>query len=207
MSGGEAAEETVEKVQEVGEPRQMSDRTAKAVLTVVALGAMWGIVVAFPWIAYVLVGVLATLGWQKAHGRFTKTAAEEPNEGEPDEQPEEQPLLTAEDIVRALHQLAAPHVFLSSLAAELDLTTEETRAVLEELHVPIRRAVRVGSTTGVGVHKDDLPPLPQDPETDPVDGVDQGQPTNQRALTVEEIGLAGKVIRDSRDVVRHHRVK
>ncbi|MFI9810181.1 hypothetical protein ACIHEJ_38820 [Streptomyces sp. NPDC052301] len=45
----------------------MSERTAKIVLLVTACGVMWGLVAAFPWIAYVIAGILGTLAWQKAH--------------------------------------------------------------------------------------------------------------------------------------------
>ena len=185
----------------------MSERTAKVIVIVIAVGAVWGLVAAFPWIAYVIVGILLAIGWQKVRDRFTPTSTEETSTVESDEYPEEPPLLTEEDVVRALHRMAAPHVFLSSLAAELDLTKEATRAVLEELHVPVRRAVRVGESTGVGVHKDDLPPLPQDPETDPVDGVDQEQPTNQQTGVRVERTDGGLRIYDLNDAHRHHRVK
>jgi hypothetical protein len=179
MSAGEEQAEAA--VEETGpEPREMSDRTAKGILLLVAVGALWGIVAAAPWVAYVVVGILLDRGWSKAKTRgLLGRQRGEQGGGEPDDSK-----ATEKNLVEALHKMAAPHVFLSALAAELDLSKEEARAALEELDIPIRRAVRIGDGTGVGVHKDDIPPLPRDPGGGPVDGVDQGQPTNQQDVVV-----------------------
>lgn len=204
MSAGEeqAQEPEAVEAEPAGEPRQMSERTARIILVVVACGAMWGLVAAFPWVAYVVVGVLGTLGWQKVTswiGRRRET------DGEPEAEQREP--VTALDIIEALHAVAAPHVFLADLAAELDVSKEDARALVENLGMRVRRAVRNGDDTGVGVHKTDLPPLPRLSSEDPVDGVDQGQPTNQHAVTVEELGLAGRLVKDGSEAARHHRAR
>lgn len=62
-------------------------------------------------------------------------------------------------LVAALHKAAAPHVYLADVAAELGLTKTEARERVEGIGIAVRRAVRNGESTGVGVHKDDLPPL------------------------------------------------
>ena len=204
MSAGEqqAEESEAAEAEPAGESRQMSERTARIILVVVACGAMWGLVAAFPWVAYVVLGVLGRLGWQKVAGwigRRRKTNGEpEPEQCEP---------ITALDIIEALHAVAAPHVFLADLAAELGVSKEDARALVENLGMRVRRAVRNGEGTGVGVHKDDLPPLPRLSSEPLVDRVDQGQPTNQQGLTVEELGLAGRLVKDGSETARRHRVQ
>lgn len=62
-------------------------------------------------------------------------------------------------LIVALHKVAAPHAYLANLADELGLTKNEARERIEKIGVIVRRAVRNGVSTGVGVHRDDLPPL------------------------------------------------
>ncbi|MFE6284367.1 hypothetical protein [Streptomyces sp. NPDC057877] len=187
--------------EDAGEPG-VSERTARLILAAVLLLAMWGIVAVLPETAYVVVGVLACLAWQRARRWLAgRRSGAEAGESEPDRLP-----LAEADVVQALHRFAAPHVFLSALAAELDLSMEATRAVLEALDIRVRRAVRVGDTTGVGVHKDDIPPLPQPLSGTPVEGVDQGQPTNQQAGVRIERTEGGLIIYDLADNHRHHTV-
>lgn len=199
MSAGEEHAETPE-TEEAGERRQMSERAAKAILALVAAGAVWGLVAAFPEIAYVIVGIMATLGWQKGRRRFAQ------HRQEPADEPGEKTELPEAEVIRALHFLAAPNVFLSGLAAELCLSVEATRAVLEALGIRVRRAVRVGDTTGVGVHKDDIPPLPHPSPETPVGAVDQGQPTNQHGLRIERTD-GGLIIYDLADTHRHQPIQ
>ncbi|MGI5196558.1 hypothetical protein ACQEVY_23400 [Streptomyces sp. CA-288835] len=178
----------------------MSERTARAILTVVALGAVWGIVAVAPWVAYVIVGILGTHGWQKVRKWIARRRED------PGSEPAEEPLLMEAEVIRALHFLAAPNVFLSALAAELCLSVEAARAVLEALGIRIRRAVRVGDTTGVGVHAEDIPPLPHPSSDDPVEPVDQEQPTNQQGVRVERTD-GGFIVYDLADTHRHHKVR
>ena len=181
-----------------GESGGMSERTAKILLLVVACGAMWGIVAVAPWVAYVVAGILLDRAWLKARGWIVRRrGTDDDTEDEPEnEHPDE----TA---VEALHRLANPHVFLADFAEAQGFSMEIARAVLEAFGMRVRRAVRNGDSTGVGVHRDDLPPLPRPSREAPETPVDQGQPTNQQGLRVEPIGLSGTVTYDPADVVRH----
>jgi hypothetical protein len=148
-----------------------------------------------PETAYVVVGVLGTLGWQSARRWVFRRRGDELEEDD-EEQAEER----RETIAETLHRLADPNVFLADLAADHGIAPETARVVLESHGIRVRRAVRNGDSTGVGVHRDDIPPLPRPLSDTPVGGVDQGQPTNQ--LTVEALGLAGAVVRDPAESVR-----
>ncbi|MCX4622805.1 hypothetical protein ACF09G_13050 [Streptomyces albogriseolus] len=184
-----------------GEPGPGSERAARLVLTGVLLLAMWGIVAVLPETAYVVVGVLGTIGWQKARSWARRRRGDD-QEDDPDETGDEQP----EAVTETLHRLAEPHVFLADFATARDLSTDTARAVLEALGIRVRRAVRNGTRTGVGVHRDDIPPLPRPPSGPPVGAVDQGQPTNQQGVRVERTETGGYRIFDLDDPHRHHQV-
>jgi hypothetical protein len=186
--------------EEPGESDGMSERTAKIVLLTVGLLAMWGIVAVLPETAYFVAGIMACRGWQKARGWIGR------RQGSSDETAPAADEVTVEDVVETLHEVANPNVFLADFAAAFDLDTGAARALLEGHEVRVRRAVRNGDSTGVGVHKDDLPPLPRPVQETPVGGVDQGQPTNQQGLSSEPIGLAGVVVKDGSETTRQHRV-
>lgn len=205
MSTDDEQEQEAEQGQaeEAGESAGMSERAARVILVLVAVGAAWGLVAAFPDVAYVIVGAFLTLGWQKGRSWVARRRRESVDEAA--DAPAAEQLVTEEDVVQALRFLAAPHVFLSGLAAHLDLPMDATRAVLDEMNIKVRRAVRVGDTTGVGVHKDDIPPLPQPLSETPVEPVDQGQPTNQHAVRIERTD-AGFVVYDLADTHRHHEI-
>lgn len=186
-----SAEESPEV--EPGEPGGMSERTAKAVLVLVAVGAVWGIVAVWPEISYVIVGIIGTCGWQKVRGWLGRRRTGD----EPDAD-----AVAEEDLVETLHELAAPNVFLAELAESFGLSPTDARALLEQHRIRVRRAVRNGENTGVGVHRDDLPPLPQPLSGPPERGVD----LHNQQPTVEAIGLAGVVVKDGSEAGRSHRV-
>lgn len=190
----------------------MSDRTAKIILSVVGLGAAWGIVAAAPWLAYVVVGVLLDRGWQKARSWRESRHTEEPFVVE---------AMEAEvlDVITALQHLArgGRHVLLTELRDELGVAdTKIVRALLDEVGIPIRSGVRTPARNGPGVHHDDVP------FDSPGDGADggccscrstananannSGRGDGEKGLRVEPIGLAGAVIRDPADATRHHRL-
>ncbi|MFI6251494.1 hypothetical protein [Streptomyces sp. NPDC051016] len=208
MSGGEAAEPTAE---EVDEPREMSERTAKAVVIVVAAAAVWGLVVAFPWLAYVIVGVLGTVGWQKARAWVAKRRS-----GDAEEEQEEQL-----DVVEVLQDLGrrGDSVLLTQLRKRLGVAdTKAVKALLKDEGIRVRAGVRTPAGNGPGVHHDDIPaPFP-------VDGAAHGEgcccmsepttptPTTgsegvEEGLRIVPIGADGKIVYDPKDIVRHHRVK
>jgi hypothetical protein len=180
-----------------GERDGMSDRTARAILAAVALGAMWGIVAVLPETAYVITGVLGTHGWQRARRWITR------RRGGPAD--EDQAQDDREPLAQTMHQLADPHVFLADLADARGLSMDVTRALLEALGIRVRRAVRCGTRTGVGVHKDDLPPLPRPPAAPPVGGVDLQQQHNQQGVRVERTD-GGLIIYDLSETNRRHRI-
>lgn len=183
-----------------GERDGMSERTAKAVLFVVAVGALWGIVVAFPYTAYVVAGILAAQAWHKVRAWIVQRRGGDAGEDQADEEP-------GETLTETMHRLAAPHVFLADLADARGLSKDVTRALLEALGIRVRRAVRNGSRTGVGVHKDDLPPLPRPAERGPVGGVDLQQQHNQQGGVRVERTDGGLIIYDLSETQRHHRVQ
>ncbi|MEU8555946.1 hypothetical protein AB0C80_18420 [Streptomyces anthocyanicus] len=184
---------------EENEPAGMSDRAARLVLLAVTSLAMWGIVAVLPETAYVIVGIIATLGWQRARRWLRRRRG---HEDQDDAAAGEE---RSETVPETLHRLAAPHVFLADFATARGQSKDTARAVLEALSIRIRRAVRNGNSTGVGVHKDDIPPLPRPLSTPPADGVDQGQPTNQQGVRIEHRD-GGLVIYDLTDNHRHHQV-
>ncbi|MFE2967569.1 hypothetical protein ACFXKC_28625 [Streptomyces sp. NPDC059340] len=196
MSTEEAPETEAEAP---GESDGMNERTAKLILAFVALAGLAAVVIVFPYVAYFVAGVMACRGWQKARGWIGRRW------GSSDETAPLADEVTAEDVVETLHEVANPNVFLADFAAAFDLDTGAARALLEEREIRVRRAVRNGNATGVGVHKDDLPPLPRPAQETPVGGVDQGQPTNQQGLSSEPIGLAGVVVKDGSEASRRHR--
>jgi len=200
MSAAEA--EPQEQTAEPGEAGGMSERAARTILAGVLLLAMWGIVAALPEVAYVIVGVLGTLGWQAARGWLARRRGTEPGEDDTAAPDAEQ----RETIGETLHRLARPHVFIADLATETGISKEAARAVLESHGIRIRRAVRNGDDTGVGVHRDDIPPLPQPLPATPVGPVDQGQPTNQQGVRIERTD-GGLVIYDLAETHRHHTVE
>ncbi|MFF5795785.1 hypothetical protein [Streptomyces albogriseolus] len=203
MSDTDATEPEAAELGEPGEPSPGSERAARLVLAGVLLLAMWGIVAVLPETAYVVVGVLGALGWQKARAWIRRRRGDD-DAGEDD--PDEPPADERESVPETLHRLAGPHVFLADFAAARGLSTETARAVLEALDIRVRRAVRNGDRTGVGVHRDDIPPLPRTPPPAPVGAVDQGQPTNQQGIRVERTETGGYRIFDLSDVHRHHQV-
>ncbi|MFE2311651.1 hypothetical protein ACFXC8_00370 [Streptomyces sp. NPDC059441] len=194
MSTDEAPETEVDEAEASGESDQMSERTAKLIIGFVALAALAAIVIVFPYVAYFVAGIMACRGWQKTRGWIGRRGSEP--ESETDE-------VTAEDLVETLHEVANPNVFLADLAAAFGLSGADARALLEAHQIRIRRAVRNGNDTGVGVHRDDLPPLPHTSPEAPETPVDLH---NQRPTT-EPIGLAGVVVKDGSETTRHHQVR
>lgn len=205
MSGGEAAEAAAE----VGEPGGMSDRTAKVVLLVVAVGAMWGIVVVFPWVAYFVAGILACRGWDKAHAWRARRSEDVP--ADDDEGADEV------DIVAVLQQLERS-VLLTELRAETGLPdTKAVKALLSAADIPWK-GVRTPAGNGPGVHKDDIPvvsPVADDPHEERCccrseannNTNNDREEEPEEGLRVERIGASGMIVYDPSDTVRHHRVK
>jgi hypothetical protein len=177
MSGGAAPEEPVEEAEPAGESQQMSERTAKILLLVIACGVMWGLVAAFPWIAYVVVGVLGTLAWQKTAGWIDgrRGSDEDDVEADPgDAGADEAEASLHREITNALHAVGAPHAHITALAEHLGAPNDRVRQALDDLDIPISGGVRMkGRKVAVspGVKRDDFPPLPSPYVDAPTEGV------------------------------------
>jgi hypothetical protein len=205
MSATEA--EPAEQAAEAGEPDGMSERAARLVLLAVLLLAMWGIVVALPETAYVVIGVLATLGWQRVQawraGRREDTA---PDAKEP-----------GPDVTAALHRLVGDDrgVLLTRLREDLGAAdTKTVRALLDEAGIRVRAGVRTRAGNGPGVHADDIPAPPPTPDdgcccrSDANANANNGpEGEGQEGLRKEHIGQSARIWRDPAEPARHHTVR
>lgn len=205
----EPVEQTEETAGEKGGP---SERAARITLALVGLLAAWGIVVAFPNIAYVIVGILLCRGWDKARAwRADRQDATE------DEQDAEEDI----DITAALLSLAGDgrHVLLTELRDAVGAPdTKAVRALLNEAGIIIRSGVRTPAGNGPGVHQDDIPaPLPDQKDThdgccscrstanantNNADPDDDGE-----GVRVQRIGVAGRIVYPPAEQHRHHRAR
>lgn len=91
--------------------------------------------------------------------------------------PQEPPVLTRDRLIRALHEVGAPHAHTSALAEHLKAPAEAVRQALDEARIPRSGGVRMkGRPVDVspGVKKSDFPPLPspseETPQNSPVEG-------------------------------------
>ncbi|MEU6649495.1 hypothetical protein ABZ904_08610 [Streptomyces sp. NPDC046900] len=186
-----------EPTAEPGEPGPGAQRAARITLYAVGALAMWGIVAALPEVAYVVVGVLGCLAWQRtrawwAHRRAAADEAE-----------------AAPDVVAALWAVAGTgrNVLLTELRNELGVgDTKVVRALLGEAGVPVRSGVRTVAGNGPGVHRDDLPALPLPRSAPPESGVGAVQEPTPTPTT-EPLGLAGVVVKDGSETSRRYRVR
>lgn len=85
-----------------------------------------------------------------------------------------------DDVARVLHSLTgdANGVHLSAVAARLEIEQPVVRALLDEMEVRVRKSVKIKNVgVAVGVHRDDLPPLPSPTPSE------EGQEGGSDALT------------------------
>lgn len=191
-----------------GEEGGPSERAARLILALVALLAVWGIVAAFPDLAYIVVGILLTRGWDKARAwraaRQTAPAAE-------DEQP---------DVGAALRRLIGDDkgVLLTVLRDDLNLPdTKAVKALLEAEDIPWKPS-RTQKGNGPAVRKEAIPAAPSAAVADSHgEGCccrpgDNGNTNNDEppgageGLRVERIGVSGKIVYHPSDTHRRHRV-
>jgi hypothetical protein len=200
-----------------GERSGMSERTARVVLLLVGLGAVLGIVVAFPTLAYVIVGALLCRAWDRARawrvGRQTRAVDGEDQEEDAEEAPA--------GVVAALRALAegGRHVLLTELRDAVGAPdTKAVRALLAEAGIPVRPGVRTPAGNGPGVHRTDIPaPLPadDDPQSNRcscrsaanANANNDDQDTSGEGLRVERIGAEGRIWYRPDDRHRHHRTQ
>lgn len=135
----------------VGEEDDSAGGRASAVL-LSALGAVaaWRAVVAFPELAYVVVGSIGTVGVQKARARWGKTGDDEDQEQQPEAVP---------DVVGALHRLVGDDkgVLLTVLRDDLQLPdTKTVKQLLEAEGIPWKPS-RTRKGNGPAVRKESIP--------------------------------------------------
>lgn len=142
--------------EEAAEPGERAERTARLVLTLVAGLALWGVLAAFPYVAYVVVGIMGTLGWQRARAWLRGRRSSE------GEKPEETP---APDVGEALRRLVGDDkgVLLTILRDDLKLPdTKAVKALLKAEGIPWK-AGRTREGNGPSVRRDAIPPAPSPP--------------------------------------------
>ena len=198
---------SADELPEVEPPSRLA---GAVVLAVVGGGGMFGLVHAVPESAYVIVGVLGTVGVQRAHA--WRPARRAPGL---EEQPE--PVDIGEHL-RALSE-GQHSVLLTQLQQRAELPdTKAVKALLKEAGIRHRGGVRTPAGNGPGVHHEDIPPAPTPSEGAPSEGCWCRSDANTNAnnepaegaregLRVQPIGQAGALITDPTDAHRHHAVR
>ncbi|TFE42489.1 hypothetical protein E3E14_25225 [Streptomyces sp. ICN441] len=199
---------TEETLEDADAEEQPSGRlTGGCVLIVLIGGPMFGIVTAAPETAYVILGVLGTIGAQRtrAWAAARRTSRDSDPESEPD------PV----DVGEHLRTLAAGghHVLLTQLQKATGLPdTKAVRALLTEAGIRVRDGVRTPAGNGPGVHMDDVPPSAKEAPSEGcwcrsdananANNAEGGRP--REGLRVEPIGQAGTLITDPSEAPRHY---
>ncbi|MER7814066.1 hypothetical protein [Streptomyces sp. NPDC096153] len=190
---------------------QPSGRLTGGCVLVVLIGApMLGIVTAAPETAYVLLGVLGTIGAQRT--RTWATARRTPTDSDPEPDPD------PADVGEHLRTLAAGghHVLLTQLQKAAGLPdTKAVRALLAEAGIRVRDGVRTPAGNGPGVHLADVPPPTKDApsegcwcRSDANANANNAEGSGPReGLRVEPIGQAAAVIHDPSEAHRHHQLR
>ncbi|MFF5984402.1 hypothetical protein ACFY78_36725 [Streptomyces olindensis] len=207
-STGARPKEQPEQAAVPAEPGERAEQAARLVLTLVAGLALWGVLVAFPYVAYVVVGVLGTVGWQKAQAwlhRRRRSDGETPAAAPPP------------DVGEALRRLVGDDngVLLTRLRDDLKVPdTKVVKRLLEAEGIPWK-AVRTSAGNGPGVHKADVPPAPS-PVADGhgdrcccrsgdnanSDNASEGEP--REGFRVVRIGTDGRIVYDLADRHLYH---
>jgi hypothetical protein len=215
----EVEADDAEEPGESGEPDGMSERTAKIVMLVVGLLAMWGIVAVLPETAYFVAGIMACRGWEKARGWIGRRGEDEASEPEPEADEtvvgaaETWRVPTFHELCESLARVGTPHAHIAVLAHDLGTTPERVREALDACGVQVEAVRMQGRGSSTGVKGDALPT----PRSTLGGVVGAGQPANndndnasattpEKGLRVEAIGQAGTVIHNPADAVRHHEI-
>ncbi|MGW1267551.1 hypothetical protein [Streptomyces sp. NPDC002491] len=142
-----AADEPTEPSEETAGESDEPSRSSAVVLLVVGSVTAWRIVVAFPEVAYVVVGILGTLGWQK--GRAWQAGRRKDEVEQP-------------DVGAALRRLVRDDkgVLLTRLRDDLKLSdTKAVKALLEAEGIPWKPS-RTREGNGPAVRREAIPPAP-----------------------------------------------
>ncbi|MFE0132408.1 hypothetical protein ACFWY6_12675 [Streptomyces sp. NPDC059037] len=190
---------------EAGPDEAPPSRIAGALVTLVLAGVavlvLRLIVTAFPYAAYFVAGVITCTVWQRARAWLAKRRSGDVEESAEEELP---------DVGEALRTLGegGNHVLLTALRKELGVAdTKAVRALLKAEKIRVRSGVRTPAGNGPGVHHEDIPPAPPEPNEEHGEGCccrsanntnannDEADPS-QKGVSVEAIGQAGTLIRD-----------
>ncbi|NYV72968.1 hypothetical protein [Streptomyces sp. UH6] len=151
--------------------------------------------------------------WCAAALMHAPKTTDEPSEKDPaPEDIEEADEDQEPDVATLLHELVGDDRGVLLTRVQQALALPDTRAVrdlLDEAGIPTRKGVRTAAGNGPGVHRADLPPLPQAGDHSPVGVVAAGQTANTNANngpTVEQVGSGGVIVRDPADTRRHHTI-
>jgi len=141
-------DDLTEDTDETGE-EETTGRGPAVALSVLGLVATWRIATAAPEVAYVAVGALGTVGWQRLQARRagSSTVDNSVDEVEPP------------DIAEALRRLVGDDngVLLTRIRDDLKLPdTKVVKTLLDDAGIQWK-AVRTKGGNGPGVHKNDLP--------------------------------------------------
>ncbi|MCD7440254.1 hypothetical protein K4B79_18745 [Streptomyces lincolnensis] len=132
------------------EDESTGGRASAVVLSALGAVAAWRTIVAFPELAYVVVGSIGTVGVQKARARWGKTG---------DDEDQEQQQEAAPDVVGALHRLVGDDkgVLLTALRDDLQLPdTKTVKQLLEAEGIPWKPS-RTRKGNGPAVRKESIP--------------------------------------------------
>ncbi|MFI2033711.1 hypothetical protein ACH470_03265 [Streptomyces bottropensis] len=194
---------------EAEKPSRIAGGCALVILAGLCVLVLKAVVTAAPYVAYVVVGILCTIGWQKARARWGKRGSSDA---------EDEPEAAKPDVGEALRRLVGDDngVLLTRLRDDLKLS--DTKAVKQLLDADgiTWKAVRTSRGNGPGVHKTSIPPAPSPVAEAHGDGCccrsgDNGNSDNaeegasEEGVHVEAIGQGGSVMyRRRRGSSRRH---
>ncbi|MFI0530298.1 hypothetical protein ACH3XX_09640 [Streptomyces scabiei] len=154
MSGENSIHKTDEETGgEAEEPSRIAGGCVLVLLAGLGVLVLKAVVTAAPYIAYFVVGILCTIGWQKAWARWGKRGSSDA-EGVPE--------AAKPDVGEALRRLVGDDngVLLTRLRDDLKLSdTKAVKQLLDEAGIKWK-AVRTSQGNGPGVHKNDIPVAP-----------------------------------------------
>jgi hypothetical protein len=195
---------------EAAEPGERAEQVARLVLTLVAGLVLWGVLAAFPYLAYVVVGSMGTVGCQRAHAWLRRRRSSE------GEQPPEAP---PPDVGATLRRLVGDDngVLLTRLRDDLKVPDTKVVKRLLEAESITWKAVRTSAGNGPGVHKADIPPAPSPVSDAHGDGCccrsgDNGNSDNgsgsepREGFRVVRIGTDGRIVYDLSEPHVYHPV-
>ncbi|MFI5664610.1 hypothetical protein [Streptomyces sp. NPDC051684] len=183
-------------------PSRIAGAVVALILAAAAVMIVRAIVTAFPYVAYAAAGSIVTVVGQRSVAWARKRRGTD--DAEPDEQ-------EAPDVAEALRTLGTGGNSVLLTALRKQLRTEDTktvRKILKAEGIRVRPGVRTPTGNGPGVHHEDIPPAPPEPNDEHGDGcccrsanntnANNGQEDPpQKGLSVEAIGQAGTVVRDA----------